>query len=269
MQTANVWCHLLLEYLTQLAFTAVLALALPVGIVVGVAVLQTLVFAMLLRDRGLDLNHRPQPIVEVARPMFFCPPAYHAQHHACPDAFFSSSVKVLDATIGTALDLRRRRVALVGGASPFGRAIRERLCAAGARDVVDLDTADDPRAADVDLLVLARDEPDLACEVEAYLRHAGDHQLPPEVWALVSEPRLPVARHYYGDRRLLFRPLLVPGEPSEAELARSARLAFAFILRGAHLPRTSWRGFPRRRFLATKPVPPVGVPEVRSRAEAA
>lgn len=268
MQTANVWCHLVLEYLTQLAFTAVLALALPRGIVLGVAALQTLVFLMLLRDRGLDVNHRPQSIVEVARPMFFCPPAYHAQHHAHPDAFFSSYVKALDAAIGTALDLRPQRVALVGGRSVFGRALRDRLRGVGARDVIDLDTADDRRAADVDVLVLCRPVPDLAAEVEAYLRRAGRHQLPPEVWALVPETDVSVARHYYGDRRLLFRPLLVPDRADDASLARAARLSFFFIVRGAHLPRTRWRGFPRRRFLASEPVRPGGVPKVRSRADA-
>ena len=37
MQTANVWCHLVLEYLTQLSFTALLALVLPGAIVFAVA----------------------------------------------------------------------------------------------------------------------------------------------------------------------------------------------------------------------------------------
>ncbi len=267
-QRANVWCHLVLEYTTHLAFTGALLVVLPTGIAVGLASMQTAVFLLLLRDGGLDLNHRPQPVVEVAPSTVFCPIAYHAMHHAFPDAYFSSYVKLVDVVLGTALDLKSLRIGLAGRETAFARGLRAPLRAAGAVDIVELDSARGISCADVDVLVLCSFDADLASEVEAYLRSSGERQLPPEVWAVVDSPTDAVARHYFRDRRLLFRPILVPqgAGATDAVILRAARIAVAFVRRGAHLPRTSLVGFPARAFKRTRPQRPRGVPAVRLRA---
>lgn len=264
-QAANVWCHLVLEYLTQLAFTGLLAFVLPTGLTIGLVALQTVVFLFLLREQGLDLNHRPQPIVEVAPPMLLCPVAYHAQHHAYPDAFFSSYVKVVDAVLGTALDLPSLRIAFVGEGA-FGRELRSRCEQAGAEVVVF--TEEDRGRPDADILVLCDASLDLEGWVEPFLRAVGARQLPPEVWA-ATRPENPVARYYFRDRRFLFRPLLVESDASEPEAVAAARRALAFLRRGAHVPRTRLVGFPGAAFRRTRAVAPPGVSKVGSRRELA
>lgn len=266
-QTANVWCHLVLEYLTQLSFAALLALVLPRWLTLGLIGMQTLVFLMLLRERGLDLNHRPQPVVEVARPSLFCPVAYHAQHHAFPDAFFSSYVKLVDVVLGTAIDLRSLRVGLLESGSPFGRAFEECLRAAGTREVVALEAPD--ARDDVDVLVLCDPARDLAAQVERYVDGNGKRQLPAEVWAVIASPSDAVARYYYRDRRLLFRPIVLPdaqvGDDDAA--AHAARSAFFWIVRGAHLPRTRGLYPSLRAWKSIRPEQPSGVQPIQSRAE--
>lgn len=257
-QGANVWCHLVLEYVSQLAFTAALALVLPRGLLLGLVAMQTLVFLLLLREEGLDLNHRPQPVVEVARPSVFCPVAYHALHHAYPNAFFSSYVKIVDGFLGTAIHLPSLRIGLVGSRSAFGRALRGALRAAGACDVVDVEAAGE--RADIDVLVLCEPVNDLEASVEAYLATNGSRQLPGEVWAVLASPADSTARHYYGDRRLRFRPIVLPrgAQGDEAVMSRAARKSLWWIRRGAHLPRTSRRSSTAGAFLRVPPVRPPG-----------
>lgn len=262
-QTANVWCHLVLEYLTQLTFTGLLAFFLPASLCLGLLALQTLVFFLLLRDQGLDLNHRAQLVVEVAPPMFVCPVAYHAQHHAYPDAYFSSYVKVVDALLGTALDLRSLRIAFLGD-DAFTTELRDCSAEAGA-EVFAAKSARD--AGEADVLVLGGASGDLESSIEDFLAVVGARQLPPEVWAVAS-PDDGVARYYLRDRRFLFRPILLsPDVESDADRKRSARTTFAFLCRGAHVPRTSARRFPRARFKRTRAVAPRRARRVETRRE--
>lgn len=120
-QTRNVWCHVVPEYLTQLAFTAVLWLLLPTSFAVVVLALQTLVFVAILRARGLDLNHRPIEWLDAYRPGFTTPPAYHALHHVYPDAHFSAYTKAIDWLVGGGTQIADRRFALTGADTAFGR----------------------------------------------------------------------------------------------------------------------------------------------------
>lgn len=262
-RTANVWCHLVLEYVTQLTFAALLALVIPAWLAIGLAGMQTVVFLVLLRERGLDLNHRARPVVEVAEPAVYCPVAYHALHHAFPDAFFSSYVKVVDVVLGTAIDLRSLRIGLVGSSSPFGRSMGRRLRRAGVRDLVELRAPDD--RVDIDVLVLCEPPADLAAQVESFLGANGGRQLPPEVWAVLESPSDAIARYYYRDRRCLFRPIVLPPDSmGDAPCVdRAARSALRWIVRGAHLPRTkglypslrAWKGVPARIPEGATPIP--------------
>src|SRR5262249_39997081 len=56
-QGKNTWCHLVPEYLTQLAWSAVMLAWLPRGMVLGCGLGQTLAFALLVSYRGRDPNH--------------------------------------------------------------------------------------------------------------------------------------------------------------------------------------------------------------------
>ena len=51
LQRANIWCHIVPEYLTQLAFSAALLLVLPTATVISCAVIQTAVFLLILREQ--------------------------------------------------------------------------------------------------------------------------------------------------------------------------------------------------------------------------
>ena len=74
-----------------------------------------LVFVLILRARGMDVNHRPIAVLRAHRPSVFCLPRYHALHHAFPTAHFSSWVKLLDCVLGTGTALEGRRVAATPG----------------------------------------------------------------------------------------------------------------------------------------------------------
>jgi monoglucosyldiacylglycerol epimerase len=132
-QRRNVACHLVPEFLTQVAFSGALLLMLPPAPVWLCIGLQTLAFVYLLSQRGLDINHRSVELLDAYAPSFVCPPAYHALHHVFPDAYFSAYTKLVDVLVGSAAHLEGRRFALLGSRTPFGRAIAEALRAAGSR----------------------------------------------------------------------------------------------------------------------------------------
>jgi len=271
-QRRNVFCHLVPEYLTQLAFSAALLLLLPVPVVLGCALLQTVVFGFLLSRRGLDINHRPIETLDAYRPSLLCPPAYHALHHVYPGAYFSAYNKLVDWAVGGGAWLPGRRFALSGEEMPFGRALRERLAREGVAGIRALGGAGDPALAGVDVLVLcdpaAKEEP----LVEAFVRATRARQLPPEVWALHERPVDGLARHYYRDLRVCYRSIVLPGAAGidSAAARRAARVALFFIRRGFHFVPT--RLGPAalldfRRFRRSPPLRPAGVQRARSRAE--
>jgi hypothetical protein len=270
LQRMNVLCHLIPEYLTQLAFSGVLLLALPpapVWICIG---LQTLAFAYLLSQRGLDINHRPVEILDAYLPSFVRPPAYHALHHVYPDAYFSAYTKLVDQVIGSAAWLVGRRYALLAGDTSFGRELRAALVAEGAADVRAVDSPADAARADLDVLVLCDTEIDPVPYVEAFARSTITRRLPPEVWALHGRADDATARHYLRDVRISYRILFAP--QSAALDARAARRALSLVRRGAHFvplcgAAEAWRAW--RRFRATPPRRPEAVPRVRSRLAAA
>jgi hypothetical protein len=273
-QRRNLWCHLVPEYLTQLVFSAAMAWILPGAVVLGCILLQTLVFAFLLRYRGLDVNHRPIAILDAYRPSILCPPAYHALHHVYPGAYFSAYNKLVDWLVGGGAWLRGRRFALYAGESAFGRALRERLLREGAAAVRAAPAAVRPDLGEVDVLVLCLPAAEEEALVEAFVRATRGRQLPPEVWAVHEPPVGNLARHYYGDRRVSYRSLVLPDAAlqSPAQAARAARVALFLIRRGLHyvplLPGpAALRDF--RRFRRSSALRPAGLLRARSRAELA
>jgi hypothetical protein len=261
LQSANVWCHVIPEYLTQLAFTALVALVLPVPFAVVLAVLQTAVFLGMLYFRGRDVNHRPAARIDAHPPGWLTPPSYHALHHVWPDAYFSAYTKLVDRVVGGGCAIAERRFGWLGPESALGTALRTEVERAGA--LVECDPTD---LRDVDVLVLLDPLAPLDSLVEPFIEATRNRQLPPEVWALRADGEDPLARHYLTDARVTFRALLVPGE---ALSAPAARRALFWIRRDAHFvaPGASLGLTALRRFLRTVPVVPATARVVRHRLE--
>jgi hypothetical protein len=263
LQSANIWCHIVPEYLTQLAFTGLLALVLPLPFVLVLALLQTAVFLGILHARGCDLNHRPAARIDAHPPGWLTPPSYHALHHAWPDAYFSSYTKVVDRIVGGGSQIAGRRFGWLGPTSTFGEALRQRVERKGG-----LVASDPDSLGELDVLVLLDPGAPLVAPVEAFIEATRHRQLPPEVWALRASAEDPVARHYLKDVRVAFRTLLVPEALPSAAWARRA---LRWIRRDAHFvapgPLSGWAAL--QRFRRTRPIEPAGARTVRHRLELA
>lgn len=241
-QTGNLTHHVIPEYLTQVSVSLALLAILPGRVVLPALALQTLVFALILRVRGIDVNHHSIDALAAYRPFYFCVPEYHAWHHAHPEAFFSSWIKTLDHALGSGSSLSGRRVVLTGGATPLGRALRP-LLEERAESVGVFDGPAGPALAkelsSLDVLVLADDESDRDLDgwIEKFCSSTKGRLLPPEVWC-VGTPRAlrdrtehaRRASAYFLDPRVVYRHLLVPSGALGDEAA--ARTASQRLMRG-------------------------------------
>lgn len=268
LRSANIWCHILLEYVTQLIFTGLLALLLPMPFVVVLAGLQTLVFLFILKDRGLDVNHRPVARLDAHPAGWPTPPSYHLLHHVWPDAYYSAYTKAVDWIVGGGAQIAGLRFACIGSESALSESLCSALEQSGGR------IASEPESLDeVDVLMLVDPNASLATEVEAFIDETRNRQLPPEVWAFRSSAADAIARHYSTDRRVVFRALLVPAAGLAGMSAQAARRAASralfWIRRDAHFvslgESLGWGEL--RRFGSTEPVAPTGAPRVRHRLE--
>ncbi len=272
LQSANVWCHLVPEYLTQLAFAAVASLFVAPRAAALCAVLQTAVFIGLLTYRGLDINHRPIEMLDAYRPSWLPLPAYHALHHVYPDAYFASYAKVVDWIAGGGAMLGGLRYAMQGSETEIGRALREQIEHHGAAEVTAVASAAAVGAA-VDVLVLCEVESSSEAEwVESYIAATRRRRLPPRVWVVQAPPASGIARHYHGDRRVSYRAILLPDAVrDDLESCRHAARAILFwARRGFHvIPATpaAWRA--ARNFRRLQPEPPPGLGRIRSRVATA
>jgi len=216
---ANLTHHVIPEYLTQLTATLLLATLLPLAVFLGTLALETIVFLMILRARGMDINHRSYEALPAYRPQaFFCVPHYHALHHVFPDAYYGSWLKGLDQLLGTAAWLRGRRVLLTGAQKPLVQALAEELALEGAEVKAISGEPDAAMAAALDLLVLHHahigSETAYVSFVERLLRETRDRKIPPEVWVVVPETGADAefqrrSRGYYFDARVSWRHLAV------------------------------------------------------------
>jgi hypothetical protein len=264
LQAANVWCHIVPEYLTQLVFSALVALVLPLPFALVLLALQTAVFLGILRARGRDVNHRPAARIDAHPPGWTTPPAYHALHHAWPDAYFSSYTKAVDWLVGGGVQIAGRRFGWSGPASPFAEALRAEV------ERRDGGASDPERLRELDVLVLLDPAASVEASVEAFIRATRDRQLPPEVWALRASDEDRVARHYVNDARVAFRAVVLPGgEPSEASALRAAQRALFWTRRDAHFVRAGDR-LPfagASRFRQLPPERPAGAGSIRHRLD--
>jgi monoglucosyldiacylglycerol epimerase len=202
----NLVLHVIPEYATQIGVCSAAFLVLdplPVALMMGIF---TVIFVGVMAMRGQDRNHLPCPNVPVAREGLFVGAAYHALHHVYPDSDMSSYTTLFDILMGTACQIRGRRIALTGSSGSFGLAMKELLERAGAvvvplRFGVDY-TYDDYSGADsslatADILVLAhgaKGERAMLANCDSFLalidrfrRLTRHRQVPVEVWAVGSE----------------------------------------------------------------------------------
>lgn len=203
----NFWAHLLPEYLTSIAGTAVMALWFhwePVAMIAG---LHTMLFALRIYSEGVDLNHMATDRVSGQRGVWLVGPTYHALHHINPLAFYSSFINVFDIIFGTAVAVRGKRVLLTGASGAYGREMAAALKRMGAHVTplsvrnMDAEDVDQLPLANFDLLVMAHgiktaDRPsDVWLANTAITSYLGDafiaagagKLVPPEIWSVGSE----------------------------------------------------------------------------------
>jgi len=270
LQRANIWCHLVPEYLTQLAFTGVIALVLPLPFAIVLTILQTVLFACLLSFRGRDINHRPPAVIDAHPRGWTTPPSYHLLHHVWPDAHFSAYTKLVDWVVGGGSQITGRRFVWRGPYSKLGSSLRVEVENSGG---VDASQMLEPH--EIDVLVLLDADAPLEEQVEKFIAETGARQLPPEIWALRTNTDDPVARHYVDDVRVSFRTLVaseyrpLPDPTSPPAGRRAARRALFWIRRDAHVVALNLRSGSAapRSVRHVAPRTPAGARSVRHRSE--
>lgn len=206
---ANIWFHILPEYLTSLAGTLVFLLVFPWPVIAAVAALRTVMLVMTLREEGLDYNHMSMDRVGGQQGLLWVDNNYHAMHHVYPHNFFSSFANVFDLAAGTTCQIEGRRFLVTGAGGAFGSAMVAKLTKLGAlvetaKSGVDFMPGDYAAMREkldrADVLVLSHGAKTEDCwnannvtfrELTELFTEIGKSRLaPPEVWALGSEVEL-------------------------------------------------------------------------------
>jgi sterol desaturase/sphingolipid hydroxylase (fatty acid hydroxylase superfamily) len=233
---ANLRLHVIPEFLTQLTVSGLLLLVLPLSVVGSAIFLQVLVFGLIMKARGKDINHVEVDRLNAYQPLYFCTPPYHRLHHVYPGAYFSSWIKTFDHVAGTGVDLCDRSIAMIGTGGDFGEELRTRL-EAFRRDPIEIldDALPDLDALEAaDIVVLAGDPLRFEEHVERIGALSDDRRFPMEVWAMAPEKGDGFerrGRELYSDPRMIYRHIATA--PRNGAHAREAgKAAFFFIQRG-------------------------------------
>ena len=206
LAATNFWAHLVPEFLTSLAGTAVFYLVfnwIPVTVVVLIHVWN---FANNIRTEGMDGNHMSMDRVSGQQSLLKVNAAYHAMHHITPDNFYSSYLNVFDLLFGRSCTIRHRRFMITGASGAFGSAMKARIERLGgivetARHGVDFAAGDTERMCArlerADVLILAHGakgaqawDANYTTFVELadlFTALGKDRLVPPEIWAVGSE----------------------------------------------------------------------------------
>jgi hypothetical protein len=216
----NLLYHVIPEYATQMLVCALAFAGLePLPVFIAMAIF-TVLCASVIVLKGKDRNHVPFPIIPAARGTLFVGAPYHVMHHVYPESHLSSFTTLFDILMGTACQIRGRRVALTGASGSFGSALRELLERAGAVVVtlkfgVDWTYEDysgaDSALEEADILILAHGAKgeqamqancaSFVALIDRFKSLTHNRQVPVEVWALGSEIECHPA---FGDRNLRF-----------------------------------------------------------------
>lgn len=203
---ANVWFHILPEYLTAMAGTLIFLLVFPWPVIAAVAAIRTVMLVMTLREEGLDYNHMSMDRVGGQQGLLWVDNNYHAMHHVYPHNFFSSFANIFDLIFGTTCQIKGRRFLVTGASGAFGSAMVDKLTALGgivetAKSGIDFTPGDYDRMREklerADVLILSHGAKTEDCwnannitfrELIELFTDIGKTRLaPPEVWALGSE----------------------------------------------------------------------------------
>ena len=203
---ANIWFHILPEYLTSMAGTAIFLLVFPWQPIALVAVIRTVMLGLTLREEGLDYNHMSMDRVGGKQGLWWVNNNYHAMHHVYPHNFFSSFANVFDLIAGTTCQIEGRRFLVTGAGGAFGSAMVKALEKRGAivetaKSGVDFSAGNyaamEEKLARADVLILSHGAKTDDCwnannvtfrDLTELFTDLGKSRLtPPEVWALGSE----------------------------------------------------------------------------------
>jgi hypothetical protein len=203
---ANIWFHIVPEYLTSIAGTLIFLFVFPWPVIATVAAVRTVMLVMTLREEGLDYNHMSMDRVGGQQNLFWVGNNYHAMHHVYPHNFFSSFANVFDLIAGTTCQIEGRRFLITGASGAFGAAMAEKLTRLGAnvetaKSGVDFTAGSYTGMLEklhrADVLILSHGAKSEDCwnannltfrDLTELFTEIGKNRLtPPEVWALGSE----------------------------------------------------------------------------------
>jgi len=203
---ANIWFHILPEYVTSMAGTLIFLVVFPWPPIAAVAALRTVMLVMTLREEGLDYNHMSMDRVGGKQGLWWVNNNYHAMHHVYPHNFFSSFANVFDLIAGTTCQIEGRRFLVTGASGAFGSAMVKALEKRGgvvetAKSGLEFSagnyTAMDEKLARTDVLILSHGAKSEDCWnanyvtfrdlIERFTVLGKDRLMAPEVWALGSE----------------------------------------------------------------------------------
>lgn len=241
---ANIWFHVLPEYITAMVGTLLFLLIFPWPPIALVAVVRTIMLGLTLREEGLDFNHMSMNRVGGQQGLLWVNNNYHAMHHVYPHNFFSSFTNVFDLVAGTTCQIEGRRFLVTGSGGAFGSAMVKALQKRGAivevaKSGVDFSADNyagmEEKLARADVLVLSHGAKTEDCWnanyitfrdlIERFTAIGNGRLTPPEVWALGSEVEFhgdmgldelkdyssskrafaARARHYYRSDDLIYR----------------------------------------------------------------
>jgi hypothetical protein len=228
----NLVYHVLPEYLTGLAGTALFLLVFPWPPVAVVALARTWMLVQTIREEGMDFNHMSMERIGGQQGLWWVNPSYHAMHHVHPNNFFSSFTNVFDLLFGTGTQISGRRFLITGASGAFGGAMKARLEALGgivetAKHGVDFVPGDyrglEEKLQRADVLILSHgakaegawdaNHRTFIDIIDRFIEIGRTRLTPPEVWALGSEAE------FHGDMGL---PELVDYAASKRAFAQHA-----------------------------------------------
>lgn len=209
LAATNFWAHLVPEFLTSVAGTAVFYLIfhwIPVSVVMLVHVWN---FGNNIITEGMDGNHMSMDRVSARQNLVKVNAAYHAMHHITPENYFSSYLNLFDLLFGRSCTIRHRKFLITGARGAFGSAMKRRIEALGgvvetAQHGRDFGPGDTTRMREklerADVLVLAHGAKGAEAwdanyttftELADLFVALGKARLvPPEIWAVGSEAEL-------------------------------------------------------------------------------
>jgi hypothetical protein len=128
----NILYHLLPEALSQISITLLFLFWFPVApvlIILGLFVIRFIVCSI---SEGKDSNHKTLSSIKNPHLSTFVGVDYHSLHHKVPNKFFSSFFPIFDWIMGTAIDLKGKRIVLTGASGALGGPLKVLLEKEGA-----------------------------------------------------------------------------------------------------------------------------------------